>query len=182
MIYIFLAEGFEEVEALAPADILRRAGLDVVLVGVGGDTVTGAHGISIVCDMRDSDITLDDGVQAIFLPGGMPGTVNLEKSLIVQSAVDFAVNNKKLICAICAAPSILGHKGLLNGKTAICFPGFEKELEGANISDSFVCRDGNIITAKGMGSAVEFGLTIVKYFKGSEAADKLRASLQIFEK
>ncbi|MCH5191016.1 MAG: DJ-1/PfpI family protein [Oscillospiraceae bacterium] len=182
MIYIFLADGFEEVEALGPADVLRRAGLEVALVGVGGKTVTGAHKISIVCDICDSDITLDSSVDAVFLPGGMPGTVNLEKSSAVQSAIDFAVDNEKLICAICAAPSILGHKGLLKGKTAICFPGFEKDLEGANIGESFVCRDGNIITAKGMGSGVEFGLRIVEYFKGHETAEALRASLQIFEK
>lgn len=182
MIYIFLADGFEEVEALAPADVLRRAGLEAALVGVGGKTVTGAHGISVVCDICDSDITLDSSVDAIFLPGGMPGTINLENSSAVQSAIDFAADNEKLICAICAAPSILGHKGLLKGKTAICFPGFEKDLEGANISESFVCRDGNIITAKGMGSAVEFGLRIVEYFKGHETAEKLGASLQIFEK
>ena len=182
MIYIFLADGFEEVEALGPADILRRAGLEVALVGVGGKTVKGSHGISVVCDICESEITLDSNADAIFLPGGMPGTINLEKSSIVQSAIDFAADNEKLICAICAAPSILGHKGLLKGKTAICFPGFEKELEGAGISESFVCRDGNIITAKGMGSAVEFGLRIVEYFKGRETAEKLGASLQIFEK
>lgn len=182
MIYIFLADGFEEVEALAPADLLRRAGLEVALVGVGGKTITGSHGISVVCDICDSDITLDSDVDAIILPGGMPGTINLENSSVVQSAIDFAADNEKLICAICAAPSVLGHKGILKGKTAICFPGFEKDLEGANISESFVCRDGNTITAKGMGSAVEFGLRIVEYFKGPETAEKLGASLQIFEK
>lgn len=181
MIYIFLANGFEETEALAPCDILRRAGLEAALVGIGGDVITGAHGISVVCDMNDGEIALDSRVEGIFLPGGMPGTLNLERSEAVQKAIDFAAENNILIAAICAAPSILGHKGLLKGKNAICFPGFEQELEGAEISDSFVCLDGNIITAKGMGSAAEFGLRIAEYYKGEKAAKKIRDSLQIFK-
>ena len=180
MVYFFLADGFEEVEALAPADILRRAGVDVRLVGVNGDFATGSHSVSVACDLQCRNLVLDDSVEAIFLPGGMPGTLNLEKSPAVQKAIDFAAEKGKLICAICAAPSILGHKGLLKGKEAICFPGFESELDGARISESFVCRDGNIVTAKGMGSAVEMGLKITEILKGSEAADKLRGSLQIY--
>lgn len=181
MIYIFLANGFEETEALTPADILRRASLRVALVGVGSDVITGSHGISVICDMTDNDIVLDDSLDAVFLPGGMPGTINLEKNPAVQKAIDFASENDKLICAICAAPSILGHKGLLVDKKAICFPGFEDELTGATLSDEFVCSDGKIITAKGMGSAVEFGLRIAEYFKGHETAEKVRESLQIFK-
>lgn len=181
MIYIYLADGFEETEALTPADILRRAGIKTALVGVGSDIITGSHGISVICDMTDEDVIFGDNIEAVFLPGGMPGTLNLEKSEAVQKAIDYAAENDKLLCAICAAPSILGHKGLLKGKNAICFPGFEDELEGATISDDFVCLDGNIITAKGMGSATEFGLRIVEYFKGKETAEKIRASLQIFK-
>lgn len=180
MVYIFLADGFEEVEALAPADVLRRSGVSVQLVGVGEKTVTGSHGISVVCDITDSDISLDSAVEGIFLPGGMPGTLNLEKSPVVQSAIDWAVKNNKLICAICAAPSILGHKGLLDGKEATAFPGFEKDLTGAVLSDKFVVRDGNIITARGMGSAVEFGLQIVQALAGEDTANKIRSSLQIY--
>lgn len=182
MIYIFLANGFEETEALTPADILRRAGIKVSLVGVGSDVITGSHGISVICDMTEKDVILDESLQGVFLPGGMPGMINLEKNETVQKAVDFAYENQKLICAICAAPSILGHKGLLKGKNAICFPGFEDELTGATISEDFVVRDGNIITAKGMGSATEFGLAITEYLKGTETAEKIRASLQIFTK
>lgn len=181
MVYIFLADGFEETEALTPADILRRAEIPTVLVGVKGDIITGSHGISVICNTNDSEIKLDESLDAVFLPGGMPGTVNLEKSQAVQEAIDFADKNGKLICAICAAPSILGHKGLLQGKEAICFPGFEEELTGATLSDKFVCRDGNIITAKGMGSATEFGLQIVEYLKGHDEAEKIRASLQIYK-
>ncbi len=182
MIYIFLANGFEETEALTPADILRRAEIPTALVGVGNDVITGSHGISVLCDMNDSETVLDDNVDGIFLPGGMPGTINLEKSPAVQKAIDFAAEKGKLICAICAAPSILGHKSLLRDKNAVCFPGFEAELAGACNPDKFVCRDGNIITAKGMGSSVQFALEIVRYLKGDETADKIGSSLQIFEK
>lgn len=180
MIYVFLASGFEEIEALAVVDVLRRAELDVRTVGVGEDFVIGSHQIPIAADIHEKNIILDDSVQAVVLPGGMPGTLNLEKSTYVQNAIDWAVNNNKLVCAICAAPSILGHKGLLNGKKAVCFPGFEEELSGAEISKDFVCRDGNFITAKGMGSAVEFGLVIAEELVGFKAAEKIRASLQIY--
>lgn len=180
MIYVFLADGFEEVEALAPADVLKRAGVSVQLVGIGGKTVAGSHGISVVCDFTDSEISLNSNLEGIFLPGGMPGTLNLEKSPVVQNAIDWAVENDKLICAICAAPSILGHKGILNGKNAVCFPGFEDELKGAYLSDKFICEDGNIMTAKGMGSAVEFGTRIAVRLVGSDKAKSVHDSLQIY--
>lgn len=180
MIYIFLADGFEEVEALAPADVLRRAGINVQTVGVGGKIITGSHNIPVVCDLTDSEISLDGTLEGIFLPGGMPGTLNLEKSKKVNEAIGFCVQNKLLIAAICAAPSILGHKGLLTGKNAVCFPGFEQELEGAVLSDGFICEDGNIMTAKGMGSAVEFGLKIAERLKSADSADEIRSSLQIY--
>lgn len=180
MIYVFLAPGFEEIEALAVVDVLRRAELDVLTVGVGEDFVVGSHQIPVACDISEKNLVLDERVEAIVLPGGMPGTLNLEKSENVQKAIDWAKENNKLICAICAAPSILGHKGLLDGKNATCFPGFEEELFGANISKDFVVRDGNIITAKGMGSAIEFGLQIAEILTSKENAQKIRASLQIY--
>lgn len=180
MIYVFLANGFEEIEALAVVDILRRAELDVVTVGVGEDFVIGSHQIPVATDIREKDLVLDEKVDAIVLPGGMPGTLNLEKSAIVQKAIDWAIENDKLICAICAAPSILGHKGLLGGKNATCFPGFEEELFGATISKEFVVKDGNIITAKGMGSAIEFGLQIAQILTNPLEVKKIKASLQIY--
>lgn len=180
MIYIFLADGFEEVEALAPADVLRRSGVSVQLVGIGGKTITGSHGISVECDITDSNISLDADLEGIFLPGGMPGTLNLEKSETVNKAIDHCAENSLLISAICAAPSILGHKGILNGKNAVCFPGFENELAGAVLSDKFICEDGNIMTAKGMGSAVEFGTRIAARLVGSEKAKSVHDSLQIY--
>ena len=180
MIYVFLANGFEEIEALAVVDVLRRAELDVLTVGVGEDFVIGSHQIPVAADIYERDLILDDKVQAIVLPGGMPGTLNLEKSAVVQKAIDWAIENDKLVCAICAAPSILGHKGLLNGKNATCFPGFQEELLGANVVNDFVVKDGNIITAKGMGSAIEFGLQIAEILTNPNEVKKIRASLQIY--
>ena len=180
MIYVFLAPGFEEIEALAVVDVLRRAELDVLTVGVGEDFVIGSHQIPVACDIAEKNLILDEKVEAIVLPGGMPGTLNLEKSETVQKAIDWATENNKLVCAICAAPSILGHKGILDGKNATCFPGFEDELFGAEISKDYVVKDGNIITARGMGSAIEFGLQIAEVLTSKENAQKIRASLQIY--
>ncbi len=180
MIYVFLAPGFEEIEALAVVDVLRRAELQVITVGVGEDFVMGAHQIPVAADIFENNLVLDDSIEAIVLPGGMPGTLNLERSAVVQKAIDWAVENGKLICAICAAPSVLGHKGLLEGKNATCFPGFEEELFGAKISKKYVIKDGNFITAKGMGSAVEFGLQIAEALTNPAEVKKIRASLQIY--
>ena len=178
MVYCFLAEGFEELEAIAPIDLIKRAGIEIKTVGVGGDTVTGSHGITFKTDLTDSDILLSDNLTAVILPGGMPGTINLENSENVQKAIDYCNENGRLICAICAAPSILGHKNLLEGKEAISYPGFEKELYGAEISKKAVAVSGNIITAKGAGVAVEFGLEIVSYLKGRELSDNIRVQIQ----
>lgn len=177
MIYIFLAEGFEECEALAPLDILRRAGIEVKTVGVGAKTVTGAHGIPVVCDIEDF-CAVTDNLKGIILPGGMPGTLNLDKSDIVQNFVDFANNNGLLIGAICAAPLILGRKNILKGKKATCFTGFEDELIGAVVLNSPVVSDENIITAFGAGAAFDFGFCIISYLLGEEAAEELKKQMR----
>lgn len=178
MFYLFLADGSEEVEAIATLDVMRRAGIKVLTVGVGSKTITGSHGVKIICDLTDIDICLENGLEGIILPGGMPGTLNLEKNKSVGLAIDYCVENSLYLCAICAAPLILGHRNLLNGKKATCFPGFEADLYGAEICDSFVCRDGSIITGKGMGCAILFGLEIVGAVCGQEKANELKASLQ----
>ena len=152
MIYIFLANGFEECEALAPIDILRRADIEIKTVGIGSKTVTGSHGIPIVCDLSEDELTTDS-LKGIILPGVMPGTLNLEKSKTVQRYIDFAAENELLIGAICAAPSILGHKNLLNGKKATCFTGFEKDLIGAITVNEPVVKNENFVTAYGAGAA-----------------------------
>ncbi|MBQ7549766.1 MAG: DJ-1/PfpI family protein [Clostridia bacterium] len=179
MVCVFIANGTEEIEALTPVDFLRRSGIEVVTVGVGGLTVKGAHDIAIGCDIAEKDLEPDDRLEAVILPGGMPGTLNLESSDAVNRAVDYCVENGKLICAICAAPSILGHKGLLEGREACCFPGFEGELRGANVSERFVCRDEQYITAKGMGSALSFSHAIVSALRDKKTADRVRDSLQV---
>ncbi len=178
MVYCYLANGFEEIEALAPVDLLRRAGVEVKTVGVGGTVVTGSHGIPVTADLTEAQALLTNALDAVILPGGMPGTLHLEASASVQAALDFANANGRLICAICAAPSVLGHKGLLKGREAICFPGFEKDLIGATVSKKAVVKDGNFITAKGAGVAVDFGLAIVAALRDPATANKIRAAIQ----
>lgn len=178
MLYMFFANGFEEVEAIAALDVIRRAGIEIESIGIGSDKITGSHNITVVCDKTESEISINNNISGIILPGGMPGTTNLMENETVNKFIDYCSENKLLLCAICAAPMILGRKGLLNGIEAICFPGFEEELIGAKISEKFVCRDKNIITSKGMGSAINFGLEIVSTLKGRDAADKLKATLQ----
>ena len=181
MIYVFLAEGFEELEAVAPIDILRRAELNVATVGVGRKTVTGSHGIPIVVDVIDCEIAPDENCEGIILPGGMPGTLNLEKNETVQKFIDYAVENNLIIGAICAAPSILGHKGVLNGKKAVCYDGFETQLFGAEIGDTPVCQDGNIITAVGAGAALEFGFKLTEAFLNSKNANRIKESMKCIQ-
>ena len=168
MVYVFLANGFEECEALVPVDILRRGGIKVSTVGVGGSEITGAHGKS---DM-----------QAVILPGGMPGTLNLEKSAAVQNALDYAAERGLIIGAICAAPSVLGHKGLLKGKKATCFPGFEKDLIGAEFKEVPAQRDGNIVTACGAGAAFDFGFLLLETLSGDKAAAEELKKTMLYKK
>ena len=178
MVYCFLAGGFEEMEALCPVDILRRGECEVMIVGVGEEIITGSHGISVYTDITDSEITLDSDLDMIILPGGMPGTLNLEKNANVQKTIDFCMENNRYIGAICAAPSILGHKDILKDREAICFPGFEGQLNCKNLSEDFVCRDGSIITAKGAGVAQEFGLKLLECLKGTAVSEKVKSSIQ----
>lgn len=177
MVYVFLADGFEIIEALAPVDMLTRAGITVKTVGVAGELVKSSCGVAVAADMTVADFDFYD-VEAIVLPGGMPGTLNLAGSTAVQQAISNANNIGVPICAICAAPSILGNKGLLEGREATCFPGFEEQLHGAVYSDKYVVTDGNIITARGAGVCIEFGLEIVKKLKGADVAEQIRQSIQ----
>ena len=178
MVYVFLANGFEELEALAPIDVLRRAGANVVTVGVGSRQITSAHGVGFITDMTAEDIRLSGDLEMIVLPGGMPGADNLENSPEVQAAIDFCSDNDKWIAAICAAPKILGHKGLLSGRKATCFPGFEKDLSGAFVTGDPVNADGRFITAKGAGAALRFALRLTEALFGKDKASALASSLQ----
>lgn len=178
MIYVFLADGFEETEALATVDVLRRAKLEVKTVGVGAKQITSSHQITVLADIEDKDIVLDETLQAVILPGGMPGTKNLEASETVQTAIKFAKENDKYICAICAAPSILGHLGLLDGKNATCFLGFETNTDKVTYTGEGAVCDGKIITGKGAGCAVDFGLLIASELVSKEVSDEIRSSMQ----
>ena len=178
MVYMFLANGFEEVEALCPLDLLRRAGVEVTTVGIGGETVVGAHGIAVQADLPDT-MFRDAHPEMIILPGGMPGTKHLDASRTVETAIRVAASSDAYLAAICAAPMVLGKRGYLKGKRAVCFPGFEKYLDGAILptDGSRVVTDGRIITAAGMGVALPFGLALVRALKGETVAEDLRRAV-----
>lgn len=178
MVYLFLAEGFEEIEALTPVDLLRRASISVTTVGVGGKIIRGAHGISVTADISDKELpkNLPD-LEMIVLPGGMPGTKNLDACPAVETALSLAVEKNSYIAAICAAPMILGKRGLLNGKHAVCYPGFEADLTGAVVSTEGIAEDGRIITAKAAGYAVDFSLALIRALKGTTAAAQVREAI-----
>lgn len=181
MVYLFLANGCEEIEALTPVDLLRRVGIDIKTVGIGGKEIVGARGIKITADITDSEaeaeLTAGAEFEMIILPGGMPGTLNLDASETVDRFIDTAEKRDSYIAAICAAPTILGKRGLLKGKMATCYPGMENELTGAEVYSSDVILDSNIITARGMGVAVEFALQLVECLKGEDEAERLRDAI-----
>ncbi len=172
-VFVFLAEGFEETEAIATIDVLRRAGISTESVTIGnGLSVKGAHGISVEADL-DLEKALESIGEAdmLVLPGGMPGTLNLKAcEPLLQQLKAFADREDKALAAICAAPSILGELGLLQGHKATCYPGFEPALLGARKSGKETVTDGRIITSDGPGHALQFGLAIVRYLLGDEAA------------
>ena len=179
MVYILLADGFEEIEALAPCDMLRRADVEVRLVSVTEKLhVRGMHGISIMADLTVSEMNSRD-IDMLVFPGGMPGAKNLDEHPRTDILVRHCLDRNAYLAAICAAPMSLGKIGVLAGKKAICFPGFEKYLAGAEIMEGErVVRDGNIVTAVGAGAAVDFGLKLVEIMKGKETAESIRASIR----
>ncbi len=178
MLYLFLAEGFEEIEALGTLDVLRRAGVEAKTVGVTGPVVTGSHGIPVTADLVIDEAVKGQDLDGVILPGGMPGTKNLEASDSVVDFLRYCREHGLLIAAICAAPSVLGHLGFLEGKKATCFPGFETELRGADYTADSVTEDGNIITGKGAGAAHLFGEAIAARFVGREAAHNVLVIMQ----
>lgn len=181
MVYVFLANGFEETEAICPIDIMRRAGIEVELVSISEDLIVkGAHGITLKADKKITEISVSrDDLELIMLPGGMPGTNNLYDCRPLRDMIILAANRKLPIAAICAAPMILGRLGLLSEKTAVCYPGFEAELIGANIPKrARVAVSDNIITAAGMGVANEFGFAIVEKLRSREVANKIAKSIR----
>lgn len=186
MIYCFLADGFEEIEALATVDILRRAGIDVCTVSVTDDiVVTGSHNIPVTADVKLSCFTnqMKEDITGAFYPGGMPGSETLSSgsnTLPVETA-RYCVQNNLIVAAICAAPIVLGRINLLDGKDVTCYPGFESQLAGANYTGKRVQVCDNIITGRGPGCSVDFALTLVSIIKGDDVACEIRKSMQCDE-
>lgn len=179
MVYVFLADGFEEIEALSVVDILRRAEIPTKTVGLQDVTVRGAHGITV---MADTDITapIKRDITAAVLPGGMPGTLNLSKSEKLKDILMYSADNDIILAAICAAPSVLGSLGLLRGKCATCYPGFQNYLISADYKEIPVCVDGNILTAYGPAAAVDFALELVRLIRGDITADKINEDMRCY--
>ena len=177
MIYVFLATGFEDIEAIAPVDIMRRAGLEVQTVSITGEEiVTSAHGVGIASDLLLSDVDFSSA-EMLVLPGGLPGSTNLDACKPLTEAIKRHFESGGPIAAICAAPLVYGHLGLLKGRRATCYPGVERELAGATYTAAIVECDGNIITGKGPAAAFEFGYTIVDFFLGEGASQPLRQGM-----
>ena len=175
-VILFFANGTEEIEALTALDLLRRAGAEVDLAGVGGKELTGSHAIRITADIDAVEIASFD-YDMVVVPGGMPGTLHMDDSEIVDKALASVNAKGGFLAAICAAPLVLGKRGYLKDKKAICYPGFESYLEGAILSETRVCRDGNVITAAGAGAALEFALALIDALYGEEKEKQIRASV-----
>ncbi len=176
-VLIFLTEGFEEMEAATPVDLLRRAGVDCKTVSMTGKReVTGAHGISFVADLL-FDEEVAKAADGIVLPGGMPGTANLQKHQGLKKVLRYFDEEKKLISAICAAPMILGEMGLVKGREATIYPGMEDFLTGALPVQTPICKDGHILTSRAPGTAIPFALKLVEIFAGAEVMETVRKDI-----
>ena len=174
---IFLANGFEEIEALTVVDPLRRAQIEISTVSISDSLeVTGSHNITVKADKLFGDVNFDE-IDMIILPGGMPGTNNLFNCEPLREKITKFNNSGKLLSAICAAPTVYGRMGLLDGKKACCYPGCEVNLNGADVQTSEVTVDDNFITSRGMGTAIPFGLAIIEKFQGKKAADEMAAKI-----
>ena len=175
---VLLAEGFEELEAVTILDVLRRAGIETEALSVGNQRVAGAHGIPVLADR-----TLKEGAgerwDAVILPGGLPGATNLQEDPQVLALVQEQNRSGRMVAAICAAPIALASAGVLEGRRATCYPGFEDQLGKVERSEERVVIDGNVITSRGPGTALDFALTLVEELKGREAADALRDAMLI---
>lgn len=177
MIFVFLAEGFEDIEALAPIDIMRRAGLPVETVSIADErVVTSAHGVGFVADRLLPEIDFEEA-DLLFLPGGLPGATNLDACQPLREGLLAHCKTGRMIAAICAAPLVLGHLGLLEGRRATCYPGFETELYGAEYTAALVEQDGQFVTGKGPGAAMELGYVLVERLKDKQTADALREGM-----
>ena len=176
MIYLFLANGFEEMETIIPIDIIRRAKIGLITVGIGSKIIVGAHNLVVTADIEDKEVVLGKP-DMIILPGGDVGANNLAESSLVKSAISYCNAEHRYIAAICAAPAIIGKMGLLRGKEATCYPGYESQLIGAKLSHKSVCVDDNIITSKGPGTAIEFALKLVELITNSATSINIKEDI-----
>ena len=179
MVYVLLGTGFEEVEAITPVDLLRRAGVDVLTVGIDGKTVYGSHRIGITADITIEEMDLSE-LDMLVLPGGLGGVASIRGNKKAMDAVRFAYENQKFIAAICAGPTILAELQITDGKKAVCYPGCEEQMGAARIVDDAPCvRDGRVITAASAGCAVPFALALIDALKGRQAADCIARQIVI---
>ena len=179
MVYMLLGTGFEETEAIAPLDLLRRAGVQVLTVGVNGKTVYGGHGIGIEADIELDQMDLTD-LDMIILPGGLGGVASVRASKSAMDALAFAWENEKFVAAICAGPTVLADLGITADRTAVCYPGCEDGMGTATVlADAPCVRDGRLLTGASAGCAVEFGLLLVEALKGKESSDAIRRQIVI---
>lgn len=170
---VFLADGFEEIEGLTVVDILRRAGVEVTTVSImGRKEIHGAHQITVLADVLYEEVSFEN-LDGVVLPGGMPGTINLGAHDGVKRQIAAFAEKGKLVAAICAAPSVLGENGILKGKKAACYPGFEEKLLGAEVTFEEVAEAGNVITSRGMGTAIPFALRLTAYLTTEQKAEEL---------
>ena len=176
-IALFLAEGFEEIEAVTPMDLLRRAGIDLITAGVTGPMITGGHGITIRADRELKELTGSaDSFDGVIVPGGVGGAENIAASVPAVEFIKNMMNAGKLVAAICAAPAlVLTPLGIIDGKQATCYPGFEEKFTGAKFAAQRVVADGNVITSRGPGTAAEFSIAIIAYLEGEEKAEQIRS-------
>ena len=178
MVYMLLGTGFEETEAIAPLDLLRRAGVEVLTVGVNGKTVYGGHGIGIEADILLEEMDLTQ-LEMVILPGGLGGVASVRASAPAMNALQFAWENDKFVAAICAGPTVLADLGITNGKNATCYPGCENGMGSANMIPDAAVRDGKLITGASAGCAVKFGLALVEALKGEAAANAVETQIVI---
>ena len=179
MVYLLLGTGFEETEAIAPLDLLRRAGIEVLTVGLNGKTVYGGHGIGIEADITPDEMDLTD-LEMIILPGGLGGVASIRGSQPAMDAIRFAWENGKFCAAICAGPTILADLGITNGKDATCYPGCEAQMGKANmLTGKAAVRDGKVITGTSAGCAIAFGLELIAALQGEDAANKIKTQIVI---
>ena len=177
---VFLADGFEEVEAVTPIDYLRRAGIEVLVTCVGMHQPVGARGITVKPDILISE--LEGTLDGVILPGGMPGSVHLSESAEVRRICSSVMGNGGLVASICAAPAVaLGSFGLLKGRKFTCYPGMENDVSDAEYSDENVVVDGNLITSRGPGTAGEFALALIRYLEGDQAAEKIGKGTLLYD-